>query len=57
MIRFSTAGESHGEALIALVSGIPAGVSVDKDQISRGLEIFRLADRTGSGHDTPTAFE
>jgi chorismate synthase len=29
MIRFSTAGESHGEALIALVSGLPAGVPVD----------------------------
>ena len=28
MIRFSTAGESHGEALVALVSGMPAGVPV-----------------------------
>ena len=37
MIRFSTAGESHGEALIALVSGMPAGVSVDIEFINRDL--------------------
>ena len=28
LIRFLTAGESHGEALIALVSGVPAGVLI-----------------------------
>jgi chorismate synthase len=37
MIRFSTAGESHGEALIALVSGIPAGVPVDLDFVNHDL--------------------
>jgi chorismate synthase len=37
MIRFSTAGESHGEALIALISGLPAGVPVDLDFINRDL--------------------
>jgi chorismate synthase len=37
MIRFSTAGESHGEALIALVSGLPAGVPVDLDFVNRDL--------------------
>jgi len=25
MLRFSTAGESHGEALVAVLSGVPAG--------------------------------
>jgi chorismate synthase len=35
MIRFSTAGESHGEALIALVSGLPAGVPVDLEFVNR----------------------
>lgn len=29
MLRFSTAGESHGQGLIALVQGLPAGVPVD----------------------------
>ncbi|HXZ80968.1 MAG TPA: chorismate synthase [Terriglobales bacterium] len=37
MLRFSTAGESHGEALIALLSGIPAGLAVDLAFIDRDL--------------------
>ncbi|MGH9588933.1 MAG: chorismate synthase [Terracidiphilus sp.] len=37
MIRFSTAGESHGEALIALLSGMPAGVPIDLDFVNRDL--------------------
>lgn len=37
MLRFSTAGESHGEALVALLSGMPAGVPVDQAFINRDL--------------------
>ena len=37
MIRFSTAGESHGEALIALISGMPAGVPIDLEFVNRDL--------------------
>ena len=37
MLRFCTAGESHGEALIAIVSGLPAGVAVDLAFIDRDL--------------------
>jgi chorismate synthase len=33
MVRYTTAGESHGKALIALVEGIPAGVAVSTQQI------------------------
>ena len=29
MLRFQTAGESHGQALLAILSGLPAGVRVD----------------------------
>ncbi|MFP5238114.1 MAG: chorismate synthase [Acidobacteriota bacterium] len=47
MIRFSTAGESHGEALIALVSGLPAGVPVDLDFINR--ELWRRQQGYGRG--------
>ena len=47
MIRFSTAGESHGEALVALVSGIPAGVPVDLDFINR--ELWRRQQGYGRG--------
>ena len=37
MLKFCTAGESHGEALIAIVSGLPAGVAVDLAFIDRDL--------------------
>jgi len=29
MLQFATAGESHGQALIAWISGLPAGLRVD----------------------------
>ena len=47
MIRFSTAGESHGEALIAMVSGLPAGVPVDLNFINR--ELWRRQQGYGRG--------
>lgn len=37
MLRFHTAGESHGEALIALISGIPAGLVIDQAFLDRQL--------------------
>ncbi len=47
MIRFSTAGESHGEALIALLSGMPAGVPIDLDFVNR--ELWRRQQGYGRG--------
>jgi chorismate synthase len=47
MLRFSTAGESHGESLVALVSGLPAGVPVDQEFISR--ELWRRQKGYGRG--------
>ena len=47
MIRFSTAGESHGEALIALISGVPAGVPVDLGFVNR--ELWRRQQGYGRG--------
>ncbi|MDQ3586615.1 MAG: chorismate synthase [Acidobacteriota bacterium] len=38
MFRFTTSGESHGRALVAIVEGMPAGVSVDITLIDRELE-------------------
>lgn len=38
MLRFQTAGESHGQALVAIVSGLPAGVRVDFDFVNRELK-------------------
>src|ERR1700745_3927149 len=38
MLSFRTAGESHGQALIALVEGLPAHVPVDFDFIDNELK-------------------
>jgi chorismate synthase len=37
MVRFLTAGESHGRALVVILEGIPAGLSVDIDAITADL--------------------
>jgi chorismate synthase len=37
MFRFTTAGESHGRALVAIVEGLPAGVPIDVEQIDHEL--------------------
>ncbi|MDH7577844.1 MAG: chorismate synthase [Bacillota bacterium] len=38
MLRFLTAGESHGPALVAVIEGLPAGVPLDKKVINAQLE-------------------
>ncbi len=47
MLRFSTAGESHGESLIAMLSGLPAGLPVDPTFIDR--ELWRRQQGFGRG--------
>ena len=47
MLRFSTAGESHGESLVALVSGLPAGIPVAQEFIDR--ELWRRQQGYGRG--------
>ncbi|HXU49908.1 MAG TPA: chorismate synthase [Candidatus Binatia bacterium] len=42
MLRFVTAGESHGQALIAWVSGFPAGVPVEMEFVQRELHRRQL---------------
>jgi chorismate synthase len=42
MIRFVTAGESHGQALIAWISGVPAGVPIDFEFVQRELHRRQL---------------
>jgi chorismate synthase len=37
MVRFLTAGESHGRALVVILEGLPAGLPVDIDAITRDL--------------------
>jgi chorismate synthase len=47
MFRFTTAGESHGRALVAIVEGLPAGLPVNVDQIDH--ELWRRQQGYGRG--------
>jgi chorismate synthase len=42
MLRFLTAGESHGRALVVVVEGLPAGLGVGVESISTELARRRL---------------
>src|SRR5580765_3393033 len=37
MLRFLTAGESHGKALVTIVEGVPAGLAIDFDAVTADL--------------------
>jgi chorismate synthase len=37
MVRFLTAGESHGKGLLGIIEGIPAGLALEADYIHRHL--------------------
>ena len=47
MLRYFTAGESHGETLVAFLSGIPAGLGIDQAFIDR--ELWRRQQGFGRG--------
>ena len=38
MLRFLTAGESHGQALLATLDGCPSGLALDFDAVNRQLK-------------------
>ena len=42
MLRFLTAGESHGQALVAVVEGLPAGMEITVEEIQAELARRRL---------------
>src|SRR5271170_4633336 len=42
MLRFYTAGESHGQALLAFISGLPAGLPIDVGFINHELHRRQL---------------
>ena len=53
MLRWMTAGESHGEALTAVMEGVPAGVRITSEDIRAALARRRL----GHGRGARQAFE
>src|SRR5436309_6445195 len=53
MLRFLTAGESHGKALVTIVEGVPAGLVIDFDAITAELR----RRQTGYGRGRRMAIE
>jgi chorismate synthase len=47
MLRFYTSGESHGEMLVANVSGVPAGLAIEQAFVDR--ELWRRQQGYGRG--------
>ena len=48
MLRWQTAGESHGEALVAMIEGLPAGVRVTSDDVVDAVARRRLGYGRGA---------
>jgi chorismate synthase len=42
MLRFLTAGESHGQALVVIIEGLPAGLSITVDDVQAEMARRRL---------------
>jgi len=53
MLRFLTAGESHGQALVTILEGMPAGVAIDFDAVTAQLR----RRQTGYGRGRRMAIE
>jgi chorismate synthase len=47
MLRFTTAGESHGPGLVAIVEGMPAGLELDRDALDRDMARRQLGHGRG----------
>src|SRR5215469_13427191 len=47
MFRFETAGESHGECLVATLAGLPAGIPISLEAVNR--ELWRRQQGYGRG--------
>ena len=46
-LRFTTAGESHGPGLVAIVEGLPAGLELDRERIDRDMARRQLGHGRG----------
>src|ERR1700730_15580315 len=53
MLRFLTAGESHGQALVAILEGMPAGLAINFDEVTTELR----RRQTGYGRGRRMAIE
>ncbi len=48
MIRFTTAGESHGQAILAILEGIPSGLNINSEDID--VDLARRQKGYGRGN-------
>jgi chorismate synthase len=46
-LRFTTAGESHGPGLVAIVEGLPAGLDLDREALDRDMARRQLGHGRG----------
>jgi chorismate synthase len=46
-LRFTTAGESHGPGLVAIVEGLPAGLELDRNRLDRDMARRQLGHGRG----------
>jgi chorismate synthase len=46
-LRFTTAGESHGPGLVAIVEGLPAGLEIDRERLDREMARRQLGHGRG----------
>src|SRR5919197_50838 len=46
-LRFTTAGESHGPGLVAIVEGLPAGLELDREKLDRDMARRQLGHGRG----------
>jgi chorismate synthase len=46
-LRFTTAGESHGPGLVAVVEGLPAGLELDREALDRDMARRQLGHGRG----------
>lgn len=46
-LRFTTAGESHGPALTAILEGMPAGLAINEEELARDLSRRQSGSGTG----------
>src|SRR5262244_3149303 len=53
MLRFLSAGESHGKALVAILEGVPAGLTIDFEAVTAQLR----RRQTGYGRGRRMAIE
>ena len=49
LLRLTTAGESHGPAITAIVDGFPAGITIDFDALQATMDT-RRPGQGGGGH-------